>query len=79
VPPDIATASSDLLTIEEAAARIKMSVRYVRRLIADRRLPFHRFGRSVRLRAADLDALADEVRVEPLTATTVWRGMRGVA
>ncbi len=44
----------ELLTIEEAALRIKMSVRYVRRLVAERRIPFYRLGRSVRFDPTDL-------------------------
>ena len=37
------------LTVEEAAERLGMSPRYVRRLISERRIPFHKYGRSVRL------------------------------
>ncbi|GIG89202.1 helix-turn-helix domain-containing protein [Plantactinospora endophytica] len=69
----------DVLTIEQAAARIQMSERYVRRLVAERRIPFHKLGRSVRIRAVDLAAHLDAGRVEPLTASDVWSGMRRVA
>jgi excisionase family DNA binding protein len=69
----------EVLTVEQAAARINMSVRYVRRLIAERRIPFHKIGRCVRLKASDLDAHVTADRVEPITASSVWRNMRGVA
>lgn len=75
----VPTPEQDLLTIEEAAARLRMSVRYVRRLVAERRVAFHRIGRSIRFKADDLDAFIESGRVEPLTATTVWCGLRRVA
>jgi excisionase family DNA binding protein len=69
----------DLLTIEQAAERINMSVRYVRRLVAERRIAFHKIGRAVRLHVSDVDAHVAAGRVEPLTVSTVWSGVRGVA
>ena len=69
----------EMLTIEEAAARIKMSVRYVRRLIAERRIPFHRLGRAVRIHPADLAAFVEAGRVEPINPGTVWSELRRVA
>jgi excisionase family DNA binding protein len=69
----------EVLTIEQAAARINMSVRYIRRLVADRRIPFHKLGRSILIKASDLDAHVDAGRVEPLTASQVWRHFRSVA
>jgi excisionase family DNA binding protein len=73
------TAVDEVLTVQEAAARMKMSVRYVRRLVAQRRIAFHKVGRSVRLKASDVDAHIDAGRVEPLTASEVWTGLRSVA
>jgi excisionase family DNA binding protein len=71
--------ADEVLTIEQSAARINMSVRYVRRLVAERRIPFHKLGRSVRIKASDLDAHVDAGRVEPLTASGVWAGLRRIA
>lgn len=71
--------SSKLLTIGEAAERMHMSQRYVRRLVAERRIAFHRMGRCVRLAPADVDAYIESGRVEPMNESDVWRGMRGVA
>jgi len=69
----------ELLTIGEAAERMHMSERYVRRLVGERRIAFHRMGRCVRLAPADLDAFIEANRVEPMDESDVWRSMRGVA
>ena len=69
----------EVLTIEQAAARINMSERYIRRLVAERRIPFHKLGRSVRIKAVDLAAHVEAGRVEPLTASGVWSTLRQVA
>jgi excisionase family DNA binding protein len=69
----------DVLTVEQAAAAINMSTRYVRRLVAERRIPFHKLGRSVRLVRRDLVAHLDTGRVEPLTASEVFGDLRSVA
>lgn len=66
----------DLLTLEEAAQRIKMSTRHVRRLVAERRIAAHRLGRSVRINPDDLAAYVAAGRVEPITHTTVWNDLR---
>jgi excisionase family DNA binding protein len=68
-----------LLTVEEAAQHINMSPRYVRRLVAERRIVFYRVGRAVRLAPADLSAHVNSGRVEPITPTTVWTHLRSVA
>lgn len=69
----------DLLTIEGAAVHLSMSVRYVRRLVADRRVVFYRLGRSVRFKPSDLEMFVDSSRVEPLTSSDVYRDLRSVA
>jgi excisionase family DNA binding protein len=73
------TVAPKLLTIEAAAAHIGMSPRYVRRLIAERRILFYRLGRSVRIDPADLAAHVHSGRVEPITRESVWRDLRSVA
>jgi excisionase family DNA binding protein len=70
---------SDILTVEETADRMNMSVRYVRRLVADRQIPFHRIGRAIRITATDVDAFLASTRVEPITPSDVWRDLKGVA
>ena len=76
VPP--ATSAGELLTVEQAADRIRMSARYVRRLIAERRIGFYRLGRSVRIDPAELTAFVTAGRIEPISETTVWNDLRGV-
>lgn len=63
-----------LLTVEEAAERLGTPVRFVRRLVADRRIPFHKVGRYVRLSAADLDDFIAAGRVEPVARSMSHRG-----
>jgi excisionase family DNA binding protein len=53
-----------LLTVEEAAERLGTSVRFVRRLIFERRIAYTKLGRHVRIAATDLDALVAAGRIE---------------
>ena len=54
-----------LLSIEQAAVRLGTSVRFVRRLIAERRIAYTKLGRHVRIAGRDLDAFVAAGRVEP--------------
>lgn len=60
-------ASARYLTVAEAAAYINTSTRFIRRLIAERRVAFHKVGAHVRLSTHDLDAFLQAGRVEPIT------------
>jgi len=51
-----------LLTVEQASERLGTSTRFVRRLIAERRISFVKLGRHVRI---DIDAFVAAGRVEP--------------
>lgn len=53
-----------LLTVEQASERLGTSTRFVRRLIAERRITFIKVGRHVRIDTADLDAFVAAGRVE---------------
>jgi excisionase family DNA binding protein len=53
-----------LLTVEEAAGRLGTSVRFVRRLIADRRIAYVKVGRHVRIAEEDLTCFVAAGRVE---------------
>ena len=53
-----------LLTVEQAADRLGTSVRFVRRLIAERRIAYVRVGRHVRIAEADLASFVAAGRVE---------------
>ena len=70
-----ARAGDRLLTVEAAAERMSTSVRFVRRLIAERRIAFVKLGRHVRIAEADIAAFIDAGRVDPLSAP-VWNGHR---
>lgn len=45
----------ELLTVDAAATRLGTSQRFIRRLIAERRIRFYKIGRHVRLSSTDLD------------------------
>jgi excisionase family DNA binding protein len=53
-----------LLTVQEAADRLGTSVRFVRRLIAERRIAYVRVGRHIRIAEADLASFVAAGRVE---------------
>jgi len=53
-----------LLTVEEAAERLGTSVRFVRRLVAERRIAYVKVGRHVRLYSGDVEAFIAGSRVE---------------
>jgi len=53
------------LNIEEAAQRLGVSVRYVRRLVDEKRVRYLKVGRLVRFRGADLEALLKRSEIEP--------------
>jgi excisionase family DNA binding protein len=67
------------LSVPETAAYLNTSERFVRRLIAERRIAFHHVGRHVRFALSDLDEWLAARRVEPIAGATVWRNLRGVA
>ncbi|MCE0535757.1 helix-turn-helix domain-containing protein [Kineosporia rhizophila] len=76
---DSHAAVPELLTIEAAAERISMSARYVRRLVAERRIVFYRLGRAVRIDPRDLVEYIAAGKVAPITETTVWNDLRRAA
>jgi excisionase family DNA binding protein len=53
-----------LLSPQEAADRLSTSLRFVRRLVFQRRIPYVKVGRHVRIAASDLDAFIAAGRVE---------------
>ena len=53
-----------LLTVEEAAERLGTSVRFMRRLIFERRIAYTKLGRHVRIATSDLDAFITAGRIE---------------
>jgi len=54
-----------LLDVSAAAAYLSTTVAFVRRLVRERRIPFHKIGRHVRFAPSDLDTFIDAGRVPP--------------
>lgn len=71
--------TEDFLTVEGAAEFMKMSERFIRRLIAERRVRFYRVGRSIRFDPADLRLFVRSGCVEPFDRSEVRRLARGAA
>jgi len=72
-------AAAVLLTVEAAANQLSTSPRFIRRLIAERRIEFVKVGRHVRISESALTDFIDAGRVEPLATAHKQRKMRGVA
>jgi excisionase family DNA binding protein len=68
-----------LLTVDAAAERLSTSPRFIRRLIAERRIEFVKVGRHVRISESALADFIEAGRTPPMTVTDVWPGIRGVA
>ena len=73
------TSVGPLLTVETAAERLSTSPRFIRRLIAERRIEFVKVGRHVRISEAALAEFIEAGKVSPLTAARLRHNMRGVA
>lgn len=58
-------AVDELLTPDEVALRLRTSPRFVRRLIAERRIAFTKVGKFVRIASTDVEAFLAAGRVEP--------------
>jgi excisionase family DNA binding protein len=56
---------SQLYTVEEAAQGLNTTIRFVRRLVAERRIAFTKVGRHVRIESDVLEAFIAAGRVEP--------------
>jgi excisionase family DNA binding protein len=64
------------LTVAGAAEYLNTSERFVRRLIAERRIAFHHVGRHVRFAVDDLEAFVQRGRVEVISRPDVARTVR---
>ena len=53
------------LTVAETAAYLNTSERFIRRLVAERRIAFHRIGKHLRFAVADVDEWIAGSRVPP--------------
>lgn len=57
------------LPAEQAAERLNTKPRFIRRLIAERRIEFHRVGRHVRISERALAEFIEAGRVMPVAST----------
>lgn len=55
-----------LLAIDEAAEMLGVTVRFLRRLVAERRIRFFKIGKHLRFLSTDLQAFIADGAVEPL-------------
>lgn len=55
----------ELLSVAQAAERLGTPVRFIRRLVAERRIRFYKVGRYVRFAISDLDDFIAAGCVEP--------------
>ncbi|MEU7903649.1 helix-turn-helix domain-containing protein [Actinoplanes sp. NPDC049118] len=69
--------TDELLTVADLALLLKVEVRFVRRLVAERRIPFHKVGKFVRFYRRDVEAFVAAGRVEPVTVS--WSAGKAVA
>jgi excisionase family DNA binding protein len=65
-----------LLTVDQAAAYMNVTARFVRRLIHERRISVVRLGRHVRLGQADVDAFVAAGRSPALHADGILLAKR---
>lgn len=65
------------MTSEEVAQRLRATSRFVRRLVAERRIAYIKSGRKVLFESAAVDAYIEANRVAPLTRAQLraelWR------
>jgi excisionase family DNA binding protein len=68
-PPDqddgTPQARSELLTATQAAERMNVPERFIRRLVFEHRIRFYKVGRYVRIASADLDDYLNTNRIDP--------------
>ena len=57
------------LSIEDAAHRLGVSVRYVRRMVDEKRVRYLKIGRLVRFRDADLEAFLTQSEIQPASSS----------
>ncbi|MDW5330803.1 MULTISPECIES: helix-turn-helix domain-containing protein [unclassified Plantactinospora] len=69
----------ELLTADEVAARLRATPRFVRRLVAERRIAFVKVGRLVRFEASAVTAYIESNRVVPMTRAELRRYLGEVA
>jgi excisionase family DNA binding protein len=67
------TGRASLLDIDAVAVQLAVTPRHVRRLVAERRIPYLKVGRFIRFDPAEVDAWLDAARRPELQTTGRWR------
>jgi excisionase family DNA binding protein len=63
-----------MLDVEQAAQRLGTPQRFVRRLVAERRIRFYKVGRYVRFHPDDVAAYVEQGRVEAIRPALTYQG-----
>ncbi len=71
--------AEQLLSVEAAAERLDTKPRFIRRLIAERRIEFVHVGRHVRISESALADFIEAGKVPPLTAADLRPKLKGAA
>ncbi len=71
--------SEELLTAEELAALLRTTPRFVRRLVAERRIEYVKVGRSVRFREAAVIDYIERHLVVPMSRAELRRQLWSAA
>lgn len=75
-PAEVALAREPLVDIDAVAERLGVGVRHVRRLVAEARIPYVKWGHLLRFDPKEIEKWLSEFHVAPLHATpkvTPWR------
>jgi excisionase family DNA binding protein len=75
-----ASGSARFLDIEQGAEYLNVTTRFMRRIVADRRVRYYKVGKFVRFDPADLDAFARACEADSDdVASLAWSGVRRLA
>lgn len=69
------------LNIDEAAAYLNVTVRFMRRLVADHHVQYYKVGKFLRFERGDLDSYVQDRVVRPVAddvSSRVWLGTRAL-
>lgn len=57
--------SGEWLSTQESAERLGVTLRTLYRFVDEGQIPAYKFGRVIRLKAADVEAFIDNARIKP--------------
>jgi excisionase family DNA binding protein len=66
IPDAVERGNDRLLTLEQTAAELNVPLRFVRRLVSERRIAVVRLGRHLRIAGSDIDRYVAACRTEPV-------------